>query len=63
MTNPDTQIIFESADILQEYISDEIADFVRDCEFEISQHPMDYEAHFNYIKGLYFKYLERQNNG
>ncbi len=42
-------------DELQEYISHEVADFVRDSMFELEHHPMDYQDHYEYIRELYIK--------
>lgn len=50
--------IFKSYKELQEFIANQVADFCRDEEFAINEHPMDYDSHFWYIRDLYLTWLD-----
>lgn len=54
------QVVFEDADLMQEYVANEIAEFVRDNMPGLLEHPFDYDDHFEYIKQLYFNWLKRE---
>lgn len=51
-------VTFDSWADLEEYIANTVAEFVRDNMFELNDHPMDYQDHFEFIKQLYMKWLE-----
>ena len=40
--------------------ANEIAEFVRNNMAELNQHPMDYQDHYEYILGVYQRWLERE---
>ncbi len=46
---------------LENYMATEIAYFCRDKMFELNDHPMDYDDHFDYIIALYKKWLKEQD--
>lgn len=54
-----SKIEFENWDELQEFVSNQIAEFVRDNMFELNDHPMDYDSHYQYIIDVYEQHLKR----
>ena len=43
---------------LVDYVANCVAQFCRDNMFELNNHPMDYQDHYDYIYELYKKYLD-----
>lgn len=55
------EIVFEDIDKLQEYLSAIVADFCRDEEFAINDHPIDYDSHWWYIRELYMEWFNKED--
>ena len=53
------EVTFKSFDELYDYIGQYVADFVRDNMFELNDHPMDYQDHYDYIIKLFKEHGEQ----
>lgn len=56
------KIVFETADDLDNYVTACIAEFVRDNMFELNNHPMDYQDHYDHIVDTYQAWQKQQYN-
>lgn len=54
-----SKIEFENWDELQAFVSNQIAQFVRDNMHELNNAPTDYNDHYQYIIDTYEQHLNR----
>lgn len=62
MTVENGKPIFSSPEELDMYIENIVAEFVRDCESDLDDHPIDYDSHWYYIRDVYREWAKDVDN-